>query len=144
MERSNHIESAYHPLGEVIHLLIESVHQLIKSIKGFQFTGLGTQLFAVDRVYAVVHNQLQALEKVDVSHSGPSVRLAADTGLNTAVDTPIPGLLQGAAGFLHHHGNHQLVIKEGRSCHAGLNHFQAQVNQVFIQPVEIPDRHGGL
>lgn len=99
MQGADDVEAANHQIHEVVDLGVKRLLQLLEGVQLGELAGLGAELLAVDGVDAVVHHQLNALEHVDVADSGTAVGAAGDAGLDAAVDTPVAGLLDGAAVF---------------------------------------------
>ena len=129
MQGADDVEAANHQIHEVVDLGVERLLQLLEGVQLGELAGLGAELLAVDGVDAVMHHQLNALEHVDVADSGTAVGAAGDAGLDAAVDTPVAGLLDGAAGLLHDHGNDELIVEERGGGHTGLDHLQSLLNQ---------------
>lgn len=144
MQGADDVEAANHQIHEVVDLGVERLLQLLEGVQLGELAGLGAELLAVDGVDAVMHHQLNALEHVDVADSGTAVGAAGDAGLDAAVDTPVAGLLDGAAGLLHDHGNDELIVEERGGGHTGLDHLQSLLNQILVQTLEVAHGHGGL
>ena len=125
-------------------LLFQCILQILNVLKITGIAGLQSHELSGIGIHAVVQHKLDHLAHVDIAGIGGAVRgSAAGAGLDAAHDSPVTGLLQGAA-LAHGHLHGHIVIEEAGVCLPLLDHFAALADQLLRCAVPDTDSHNGL